>query len=88
MAVPDLQFIPAAGGPPIYLELLGHWRKRSAEAYLRRLARHGPARYLVAISEKLCVDPEVAEIRTRRRPIWFKNVLLPRQVLRALEQLE
>ncbi len=59
--VPDLKFVHKATGRDVYIEVLGFWKKASLERLLRLLPRHGPPRYVLAISDRLKVDEEALE---------------------------
>ena len=54
--VPDYQFVHRPTGTDVLVEVLGFWKRSSLERLLRLLPKHGPARYLLAISERLKVD--------------------------------
>lgn len=56
--VPDYRFIHKATGTDVFVEILGFWKRSSLDRLLRLLPRHGPPRYLLAISDRLKVDEE------------------------------
>ncbi len=56
--VPDYQLIHRASGVDVFLEVLGFWKRSSLERLMRLLPKHGPPRYVLAISERLKVDEE------------------------------
>jgi predicted nuclease of restriction endonuclease-like RecB superfamily len=56
--VPDYRFVHKATGTDVFVEVVGFWKRSSLERLLRLLPRHGPARYLLAISDRLKVDEE------------------------------
>lgn len=56
--VPDYRFTHKATGTEVYVEILGFWKKSSLDRLLKLLPRHGPPRYVLAISEKMKVDEE------------------------------
>ncbi len=56
--VPDYKFVHKATGLDVYVEVLGFWKRSSLERLLRLLPKHGPSRYVLAISDKLKVDDE------------------------------
>lgn len=91
LAVPDWTFTPPDGSLPVHLEVLGRWRKASAERHLERLAAARLDRYLVAIAARSRVSDahEVAgaDVRARVPLIEFGQVMAPRKVLEALEAL-
>ena len=41
--------------------MLGFWKRSSLERLLRLLPRHGPPRYVLAISDRLKVDEEALQ---------------------------
>lgn len=56
--VPDYKLIHKESGTDVFLEVLGFWKRSSLERLMRLLPKHGPPRYVLAISEKLKVDEE------------------------------
>ncbi len=54
--VPDYKFIHKATGVDVFVEVVGFWKKSSLERLLRLLPEHGPARYVLAISDRFKVD--------------------------------
>jgi predicted nuclease of restriction endonuclease-like RecB superfamily len=54
--VPDFRLIHSATGKSVYLEVLGFWRRSSAERHLERLRQHLRDPFLLAVSEQLRVD--------------------------------
>ncbi len=56
--VPDYRFIHKSSGLDVFVEILGFWKRSSLERTLRLLPKHGPPRYLLAISDRLKVDEE------------------------------
>ncbi|HEX8200389.1 MAG TPA: DUF790 family protein, partial [Isosphaeraceae bacterium] len=56
--VPDYKFVHRQSGTDVLVEVLGFWKRSSLERLLKLLPRHGPPRYLLAISERLKVDEE------------------------------
>jgi predicted nuclease of restriction endonuclease-like RecB superfamily len=56
--VPDYKFVHKATGLDVFVEVLGFWKRSSLERLLRLLPRHGPARYVLAVSDRLKVDDE------------------------------
>lgn len=54
--VPDYRFIHRATGTDVFVEVVGFWKRTSLERLLRLLPRHGPERFLLAISDRLKVD--------------------------------
>jgi predicted nuclease of restriction endonuclease-like RecB superfamily len=56
--VPDYRFIHNATGTDVFVEILGFWKRASLERLLRLLPRFGPARYVLAISDRFKVDED------------------------------
>ncbi len=56
--VPDYRFVHKSTGLDVLAEVVGFWKRSSLDRLLRLLPRHGPPRYLLAISERLKVDDE------------------------------
>lgn len=56
--VPDYRFVHRKTGTDVLAEVVGFWKRASLDRLLRLLPRHGPPRYLLAISERLKVDDE------------------------------
>jgi predicted nuclease of restriction endonuclease-like RecB superfamily len=62
--VPDYRFVHRASGTEVFVEILGFWKRSSLERLLTLLPKYGPARYVLAISERLKVDEEaLAELK-------------------------
>ena len=59
--VPDYKFVHKATGLDVYLEVVGFWKRSSLERLLRLLPKHGPSRYVLAVSERLKVDEEALD---------------------------
>jgi predicted nuclease of restriction endonuclease-like RecB superfamily len=56
--VPDFRFVHKATGLDVFVEVLGFWKRSSLDRLLRLLPRHGPPRFLLAISDRLKVDEQ------------------------------
>src|SRR3954451_5061320 len=56
--VPDYRFVHRPTGTDVFVEVVGFWKRASLDRLLRLLPRHGPKRYVLAISERLKVDEE------------------------------
>jgi uncharacterized protein len=54
--VPDYRFVHRASGTDVFVEVVGFWKRSSLDRLLRLLPKHGPPRYVLAISERLKVD--------------------------------
>ncbi len=56
--VPDYRFVHKSTGIDVLAEVVGFWKRSSLDRLLRLLPKHGPPRYLLAISERLKVDDD------------------------------
>lgn len=56
--VPDYRFVHKGTGTDVFVDVVGFWKRSSLERLVALLPRHGPPRYLLAISEKMKVDEE------------------------------
>ncbi len=54
--VPDYKFVHRQTGTDVFVDVLGFWKRSSLDRLMALLPKHGPPRYLLAISEKLKVD--------------------------------
>ncbi|HEV3143150.1 MAG TPA: DUF790 family protein [Gemmataceae bacterium] len=61
MWVPDFRLRYNLTGKIIYLEILGYWRRSSAEKHLANLRKHARAPFILAVSEQLKIDEEDLE---------------------------
>jgi len=59
--VPDYKFVHRKSGVDVFVEVLGFWKRASLDRLLRLLPRHGPDRYVLAVSDRLKVDEEALE---------------------------
>lgn len=56
--VPDYKFLHRKSGTDVFVDVLGFWKRSSLDRLMALLPKHGPPRYLLAISEKLKVDED------------------------------
>lgn len=82
--VPDYRLTHRATGRHVYLEILGYWRRTSAEKHIRSLREGLTAPCVVAVSEQLRLDdsdtlPEGA--------VRFRSMPQPDDIIRAAEAL-
>jgi len=56
--VPDYKFVHRRTGTDVFVDVLGFWKKSSLDRLMSLLPKHGPPRYLLAISERFKVDEE------------------------------
>lgn len=54
--VPDFTLTHTPTGAIVYLEMFGYWRKVDIDRHVRRLARHLPRQFLIAVGEPLRAD--------------------------------
>src|SRR5262249_43018519 len=54
--VPDYRLRHRASGKTVLLEVLGFWRRASAEKHLERLRQHARMPFLLAVSEQLHIE--------------------------------
>ena len=84
--VPDFRLRHRPTGKTVYLEVLGFWRRASAEKHLERLRRHAPEPFLLAVSEQLHVD----EADLEGLPVGihrFRQMPLPDEVARLAAEV-
>lgn len=79
--VPDFRLIHKATGQRVLFEVLGFWRRASAEQHLARLRQHVTEPFLLAVSDQLHI--EEAELEGLPAEIHrFRNMPLPDEVAR------
>lgn len=84
--VPDFRLVHKATGKPVLLEVLGFWRRASAEKHLERLRQHAPEPFLLAVSEQLHIDE--ADLEGLPAGVHrFRNMPLPDEVARLAAEL-
>jgi predicted nuclease of restriction endonuclease-like RecB superfamily len=84
--VPDFRLSQRESGVIVRLEVLGFWRKASAEKHLERLRQHVPERFLLAVSDQLHIED--AELEGLQAGIHrFRNMPLPDEVARLADEL-
>ena len=82
--VPDFRLTHRTTGQVILLEVLGFWRKASAEKHLALLREHARMPFLLAVSDGLHIedgDLEMAPAGVHR----FKNMPLPDEIARLAD---
>src|SRR5262249_30893061 len=79
--VPDFRLEHVESGKSLYLEVLGFWRKSSAEAHLKRLREHAGVPFLVAVSDQLRIDDAELE-GLPDEVVRFRQMPLPDEVMR------
>ena len=84
--VPDFRLVHRASDFTVLLEVLGFWRKASAEKHLERLRQHVREPFLLAVSDQLHIED--AELEGLAAGIHrFRNMPLPDEVTRLAEAL-
>lgn len=84
--VPDFRLIHRASGRVVLLEVLGFWRRTSAERHLGLLREHVREPFLLAVSDQLHI--EEAELEGLPAGIHrFRNMPLPDEVARLANEL-
>ena len=58
--MPDFRVIHRSTGVDVFMEVVGFWKRSSLERLVRLLPRHGPRRFVLAISDRLKVDEDAA----------------------------
>ncbi len=84
--VPDFRVTHRATGRSVLLEVLGFWRRASAEKHLERLRQHATEPFLLAVSDQLSVDDAALE----NLPAGihrFRQMPLPDEVARLAAQV-
>jgi len=84
--IPDFRLEHVESGRDVYLEVLGFWRRSSAEVHLRRLKEHARAPYILAVSEQLKIDDAELE-GLPAEVVRFKSMPLPEEVVKRAEKL-
>jgi predicted nuclease of restriction endonuclease-like RecB superfamily len=84
--VPDFRLTHRTTGRAVFLEVLGFWRKSSAELHLQRLRRHATEPFLLAVSDGLHIDE--AELEGLPAGVHrFRQMPLPDEVARLADEL-
>jgi predicted nuclease of restriction endonuclease-like RecB superfamily len=84
--VPDFRLVHRPSGNVVLLDILGFWRRSSAERHLAMLAEHAGGTFIVAISEQLNV--EEADLQALPdHVVRFRNMPLPDEVARLARRL-
>lgn len=79
--VPDYCLTHRATGKKVLLEVLGFWRRSSAERHLERLRQHAKEPFLLAVSDQLHIDD--AELEGLPAGIHrFRQMPLPEEIAR------
>jgi len=84
--VPDFSLRHRLSGRVVFLEILGFWRKQSAEKHLGFLQRHVREPFLLALSEALRIE-EPTELNLPAEIIRFKHLPPADEIARRAEAL-
>ena len=84
--VPDFRLTDKATGRSVLLEVLGFWRRASAEKHMERLRQHAREPFLLAVSDQLHVDD--ADLKSLPASIHrFRQMPLPDETARLAREL-
>jgi predicted nuclease of restriction endonuclease-like RecB superfamily len=84
--VPDFRLTHLPSGKTVLLDVLGFWRRASAQRHLERLRQHLGRPFLLAVSERLCIDE--GELQSLPAGIHrFKQMPLPEEIARLADEL-
>jgi predicted nuclease of restriction endonuclease-like RecB superfamily len=84
--VPDFRLVHRESGLVVRLEVLGFWRRSSAEQHLARLREHVREPFLLAVSDGLHIDE--ADLEGLPAGIHrFRNMPLPDEIARLANEL-
>jgi predicted nuclease of restriction endonuclease-like RecB superfamily len=84
--VPDFRLTQKASGKSVLLEVLGFWRKSSAEQHLHRLRQHATIPFLLAVSDQLHVED--ADLEGIAAGVHrFRQMPLPDEIARLATEL-
>jgi predicted nuclease of restriction endonuclease-like RecB superfamily len=84
--VPDFRLVHRPSGKTVLLEVLGFWRRSSAEKHLERLRQHAKVPFLLAVSDQLHIDD--AELEGLPAGIHrFRQMPLPDEVARLAGEI-
>jgi predicted nuclease of restriction endonuclease-like RecB superfamily len=84
--VPDFRLEHLPTSKKVYLEVLGFWRKSSAELHIRRLQQHAKVPFLLAVSDQLRIDDAELE-GLPAEIVRFRQMPLPDEVMKRAAEL-
>lgn len=84
--IPDYRLIHRATGQVVLLDILGFWRRSSAERHLAMLKEHAGSPFIVALSNQLNVEEGELE-GLPDNVVRFRNMPLPDEVAKLAERL-
>lgn len=83
---PDFRLTHALTGHTVYLEVLGFWRKSSAQRHVELLSRNAKARFLLAVSDQLHIED--ADLEGLPAEIHrFRQMPLPDEIAKLADGL-
>jgi predicted nuclease of restriction endonuclease-like RecB superfamily len=89
--VPDYRLTHRESGKTVLLEVLGFWRRASAEQHLKRLRQSAPMPFLLAVSDQLHIEDAALENlpagihRFRQMPLPDEVARLAREIAQVTE---
>lgn len=85
--IPDFRLVHPDGRSAL-LEIVGYWRPEYLKKKFSQVRQAGRTDLILAISERLNLEKAGVDFRDTPAPlVWFKDKLLPKSVLSALESL-
>jgi uncharacterized protein len=84
--IPDHRLVHRATGNVVLLDILGFWRRSSAERHLEMLREHAGAPFIVAVSDQLKIDDTELEALPEN-VLRFRNMPLPDEVAKCATSL-
>jgi len=84
--VPDFRLKHLEDGREVYLEVLGFWRRSSAEAHLKRLREFADRPFILAVSDQLRID-DVDLAGLPAEVVRFRQMPLPDEVAKRAAAL-
>lgn len=84
--VPDHRLVHRDTGNVVLLDILGFWRRSSAERHLTMLRQYAGAPFVVAISDQLNVDDADLE-SLPDHVVRFRNMPLPEEIVKRASRL-
>ncbi len=82
--IPDHRLVHRATGNVVLLDILGFWRRSSAERHLAMLREHAGAPFIVAISDQLNVEEGELE---DANVVRFRNMPVPSDIVECAARL-
>jgi uncharacterized protein len=84
--VPDFRLTHRQSGQTVLLEVLGFWRRASAARHLERLRRYADLPFILAVSDKLCIDE--ADLEGSPAGVHrFRQMPLPEEIARLANEV-